>query len=162
MKSLFRHAAVTAAVLMAGASAVAAPVATVTFANPAAFSDVPQTAWEREEVFKELGNHFGRLAAKLPVGQELTVEVLDLDMAGRIYPARYSSKDLRVLKGAADWPHIKMRYTITEGGKVISQGEENLSDMNYLQGHNRYRADETLRYEKRMLDNWFKQRIAAR
>lgn len=162
MKSLFRHAAVAAAVLMAGSSAVAAPVATVTFANPTAFSDVPHSVSEREEVFKELGDHFGRLAAKLPAGQELIVEVLDLDLAGRVYPARYSAKDLRVLKGAADWPHIKMRYTISEGGKVISQGEENLSDMNYLMGHNRYRSDESLRYEKRMLDNWFKERIAAR
>ena len=162
MTSLFRHAAVAAAVLMAGASAVAAPVATVTFANPTAFSDVPHSAWEREEVFKELGNHFGRLAAKLPVGQELTVEVLDLDMAGHLYPARYTAKDLRVLKGAADWPRIKMRYTISEGGKVISQGEESLSDMSYLQGYNRYRGDETLRYEKRMLDNWFKERVAVR
>ncbi len=162
MKPLFRHVAFATAVLMAGASAMAAPIATVTFANPASFSDVPYSSWEREEVFKELGDHFGRLASKLPAGQELTVEVLDLDLAGRIYPARYSAKDMRILKGQADWPHIKMRYTITEGGKVVRQGEESLSDMNYLNRHNRYRGDETLRYEKRMLDDWFKERIAAR
>jgi len=161
MQALFRHATLAAALLAASAGASAAPLATVTFANPNNFSDVPHSSWEREEIFKELGDHFRKLAAKLPAGQELTVEVLDLDLAGHVYPARYSAKDLRVLKGAADWPHIKMRYTITEGGKVVRQGEENLSDMSYLQRHNRYRDDETLRYEKRMLDDWFKQRIAT-
>ncbi|MES2900512.1 MAG: DUF3016 domain-containing protein [Pseudomonadota bacterium] len=161
MKPLFQH-ALGAALLLAGAGAMAAPLATVTFANPTSFSDVPDTTTEREEVFKELGDHFGRLAAKLPAGQELTVEVLDLDLAGRVYPARYSARDLRILKGAADWPQIKMRYTISEGGKVVRQGEERLSDMNYLNRHNRYRGDETLRYEKLMLDDWFRERIVAR
>lgn len=161
MKSLLRPAAL-AALMMAGASALAAPLATVTFANPNGMADVPHASWEREEVFKELGDHFGRLAGRLPAGQELTVEVLDLDLAGHVYPARHSTRDIRVLKGGADWPHIKMRYTISEGGKVLRQGEESLSDMNYLARHNRYRSDETLRYEKRMLDDWFKESIAAR
>ncbi len=162
MKSLFRITSLAALLSMASAGALAAPVATVTFANPTSFSDVGDSSWEREAIFKELGDHFGRLAARLPAGQELTVEVLDLDLAGRVYPARYSARDMRVLKGGADWPHIKMRYTISEGGTVVRQGEESLSDMNYLQRYNRYRSDETLRYEKSMLDDWFRQRIAAR
>ena len=64
--------------------------------------------------------------------------------------------DIRVLKGGADWPVIKLRYSVESQGKVLRSGEARVADMSYLTHTNRYSSNEPLRYEKRMLDEWFK------
>ncbi|MBC7453348.1 MAG: DUF3016 domain-containing protein [Massilia sp.] len=160
MKSMIRQAAL-AAVLALGAGGASA-AATVSYAQPERFSDVPFAPWERERVLAGLTEHFNKLAARLPPGQDLSVEVLDLDLAGEIWPTRLSAQDLRIMNGRADWPRLSMRYSITQGGQVVSSGEENLSDMGYMNRINRYFGGDALRYEKQMLDDWFKTRIAAR
>lgn len=160
MKSLIRQAALAGLCLFSAGGAMAG--ATVTFAQPDNFSDVPFASWERERVLKDLSAHFDKLAATLPPGQELSVEVLDVDLAGRTWHGRWAKPDLRVMNGRADWPHLKLRYTITEDGKVVSSGEDSLSNMSYLHRHNRYYNGDSLRYEKQMLDDWFKERIAVR
>lgn len=160
MNILIKQAALAAMLLMVAGAAAAG--ATVTYKDPDQFSDVPFAPWERERLLKELTAHFDVLAARLPPGQTLAVEVTDLDLAGRIYPNRFNAPfDLRVLNGGADWPHMTLRYTISEGGKVVKTGEEKLSNMSYLQRQNRYRND-NLKYEKQMLDDWFKETIAQR
>lgn len=160
MTSLIQKTVLAGTFLLATGSAFAG--ATVTFAKPEQFSDVPFASWERDRVLQDLSKHFDKLAATLPAGQELNVEVLDLDLAGRTWPGRWSNPDLRVMNGRADWPHLKMRYTVTQNGQVVRSGEETLSDMSYLQRHNRYYGGDALRYEKRMLDDWFKERVAVR
>ena len=105
----------------------------------------------------DLRQHFDKLGAQLPQGQELKVEVLDIDLAGQIEPRSRGTHDIRVLRGGADWPMIQLRYSIESQGKVLKSGEKRVADMNYLQNHiNKYAANEPLRYEKRMLDDWFK------
>lgn len=108
-----------------------------------------------------LTEHFNKLAARLPAGQDLNVEVLDVDLAGQTWPTLMSAQDLRIMNGRADWPRMSMRYTITQGGQVVRSGEENLSDMGYMNRINRYYGGDALRYEKQMLDDWFKTRIAV-
>ena len=49
-----------------------------------------------------------------------------------------------------------VRYTLESNGKVIDSGEDQLSDMNYMGHINRYSEGDTLRYEKAMIDDWFK------
>ncbi|MFB9245767.1 DUF3016 domain-containing protein [Massilia antarctica] len=150
-----------AAVLALPASAATA-AATVTYVEPDRFTDVPFAPWERERVLKELTAHVEKLAASLPPGQELKVEVLDLDLAGQVKPNFRGGQDVRVMNGGADWPHIHLRYSIAEGDKVIKSGEEKLSNMQYLNRMNQYGNNELLRYEKQMLDDWFKQFVAPR
>ena len=160
MNIVIKQAALAAMLLLVAGAAAAG--ATVTYKEPQHFSDVPFAPWEREQLLKELSAHFNVLAARLPAGQTLAVEVTDLDLAGRTYPNRMSAGlDLRILNGGADWPHITLRYTISEGGKVLKTGEEKLYNMSYLQRQNRYRND-TLKYEKQMLDDWFTETIAQR
>jgi len=160
MKPLFRYAAVAGLLMLAAGSAAAG--ATVTFTQPEQFSDVPHAAWERERILNQVSKHFDVLAAKLPAGQSLKVEITDLDLAGRLLPFRSGVPELRVVGKGADWPHMTLRYTITQGDQVLKSGEETLSNMSYMDHirFNRYR-DDTLRFEKEMLDNWFKERIAA-
>jgi hypothetical protein len=160
MNAMIRYAAV-AALLLCTASAASAGV-TVTYAQADKFTDVPFAEWERERLLKDLDGHFAKLAAKLPPGQELKVEVLNLDLAGQVRHNYGGTQDLRVLRGGADWPHMHLRYTLLDNGQVLKQGDAQLSNMSYLQRMNSYDRGDTLRYEKQMLDDWFKTTLAMK
>ncbi|MGZ8288381.1 MAG: DUF3016 domain-containing protein [Telluria sp.] len=148
--------------LLLAAGGVSAGV-TVTYTDPARFSDLPFPGWERDDVLKELTEHFHKLGAGLPSGVNLNVEVIDVDLAGRVHPNFRGARDLRVMRGMADWPMIHLRYTVEQGGKVIASGDERVHDMTYLDRRSApYFDGDALRYEKAMLDKWFKERIVAR
>lgn len=134
---------------------------TVTFTQPEKYADMPFNSRDRENVMADLHRHFDTLGATLPAGQDLKVEILDIDLAGRIEPSRHFSQDLRILRGSADWPIITLRYSLETQGTVLKSGEDRIADMAYLQGYNHYNAGESLRYEKEMLDRWFKKTLAA-
>ncbi len=147
----------SAAFSFAASNAIA--TVTVTFTQPERYADMPFASWDKERVMKDLRGHFDKLGATLPQGQDLKVEVQDIDLAGRIEPNTRLGHDIRVLKGGADWPMIQLRYSVEADGKVLKSGDERVSDMTYLNHGthlNRYSANEPLRYEKRMLDEWFK------
>jgi hypothetical protein len=140
--------------LAAGSSAWAG--VQVTFDKPDDYSDVPFSSRDREQVLAGLANHFTWLGKSLPPGQDLRIEITDVDLAGREDPARRGAFDVRVMTGRADWPRLRLRYTLEQHGKVIAAGNAYLSDMSYLQHINRYSRNDALRYEKRMIDDWFK------
>jgi hypothetical protein len=150
-----RHLALAGLFLLSAGGAAAA--VTVNFVEPEHYGEMPFATWERDDVLKELSAHFDRLAKRLPPGQDLKVEVLDLRLAGRM--RRGGAREIRVLTGRADGPNIELRYAIEAGGKVLASGNSRLSDMLYMDRINRYADSEPLRYEKLMLDEWFKKTI---
>ncbi len=150
-------ASVAAALWLISAGSAAAAV-TVTFLNVDNYAEMPRYDGDKQAILNGLETHFKTLAAGLPAGQDMKVEVLDLGMAGRIDPM-HRMYDIRVLRGQADWPKMKLRYTIEEQGKVIKSGEESISDMTYMEHLNRYWRSDSLRYEKRMIDDWFKKTV---
>lgn len=152
--------ALTGLVLLSAGGASAS--VTTAFSHPENFRDLPFAPTDREQVLKELSDHFALLGKDLPPGQDLRVEVLDLDMAGHIRPNFRGRQDIRILTGGADWPTMVVRYTLESNGKVIASGEDRLSDMDYMHRINRYSDGDTLRYEKRMIDDWFKTKFAPR
>jgi hypothetical protein len=156
MNTAIRHLALAGLFLAVAGSASAA--VTVTFSHPEKFSDLPFSPIEREQVLKDLGEHFASLSKKLPAGQDLKVEVLDVDLAGRIYP-NIRGRDLRIMRGGADWPHMRLRYTLEANGQVLRSGVDDLSDMAYQDRINRYSGGDPLRYEKQMIDDWFTEKI---
>jgi len=160
MNTLIRHAGLAALVMLAAGNASAG--AKVTFVQPENFSDVPFSTSDRERVLNDLSHHFDKLAATLPAGQQLNVEVTDVDLAGETWPTRFRGQDIRVMNGGADWPRMSFRYTITQGDQVIKSGTAAISDMAYQQFTTRYGHDDALRYEKHMIDQWFKEKIASR
>ncbi len=160
MNTAFRHVALAAMCVLAAGSAFAG--ANVTFVQPEKFSDVPFSSSERDRLLNDLHQHFDKLAATLPPGQQLNVEVTDIDLAGQVKPNRFRGRDIRVMNGGADWPHMTLSYSVTQDGKVLKSGQDKLSDMAYQQHLNRYGSDDALRYEKGMIDQWFRERIAAR
>jgi uncharacterized lipoprotein YbaY len=159
MQPAIRQLALALACLLATGAATAGSVS-VTFTDPGHFADVPFTPWEREEVLKELAAHFDKLGKALPADQVLRIEVLDVDLAGRREPLLRAGRDIRVLNGGADWPHLRLRYALESGGKILSSGEVHLADMAYMDRPSRYFNGESLRFEKQMIDDWFKKTIA--
>ncbi|KAB0330931.1 DUF3016 domain-containing protein [Janthinobacterium sp. PLB04] len=127
----------------------------VHFTKPEQFTDLPFNAQDREEVLKQLSAHFEKLGASLPPGQNLKIDVTDVDLAGREEPARNIGQDFRVMNGRVDWPRIRLHYVLEQDGKVISSADSALSDMSYLTRINHYSSGEKLRYEKAMIDDWF-------
>ena len=156
MKPMIIKAAL-AGLLALGAGAASAGV-TVNFVESDKFADLPFTPWERKEVLDDLAKHFADLGKSLPPGQDLAVEVTEIDLAGREYPGR-SGRELRVLKGGADWPMMTLRYSLSANGQVLTSGDAKLSDMNYMGRISRYSDGDRLRYEKRMVEDWFNKTI---
>lgn len=145
------------AVLLAGGGAWAqANTATeVRYDKPEQFADLSFDPRKREEALTELTRHFQKLGKTLPVGQQLKVVVTDIDLAGREDPRIRAANEIRVMTGGADWPRISLSYVLEQDGKMLKSGDAKLSDMSYLSRMNRYTSNESLRYEKPMIDEWF-------
>jgi hypothetical protein len=159
MKNLIRTLA--AGGLLALAAGAATADVSVNYIEPERFSDLPFAPWERESVLKDLTRHFAKLGAQLPPGQNLRIEVKDIDLAGREYPGR--SRDLRIIKSnGADWPRIDLHYTIESNGQVLRSGDAQLRDMAFMDHIGRYGDGDNLRYERRMIDDWFYSTIMPR
>ena len=161
-KSIFSIAATLAVTVAATAVATslftgsALAAVTVNYVKPDSFNDMPWSANDRAEVLKNITAHFTKLGAKLPADQDLKIDVTDIDLAGRIEPnAHYSRNDLRILRGGADWPSMRLHYVLESKGTVLRSGDEKLSDMTYLDHYNHYTSNEPLRYEKKMIESWF-------
>ncbi|KRB87310.1 MULTISPECIES: DUF3016 domain-containing protein [unclassified Duganella] len=145
------------AALLVAVSSSAFAGATVTFVDIGKMTDVPRDYQKRDDMQFLLREHLSLLSEKLPAGQALKVEFLDIDLAGDEFP-RVALRDIRVLRGQADWPRIHLRYLIEQDGKVISSGDSKLSDPGYMMGVNRYDRD-LYGHEKQMLDDWFRKDV---
>lgn len=159
MNSVFQRVVLGGLLVLAAGAASAG--ATVTFTAPDKFADVPFSSVERDRVLGDLSDYIVKLAAKLPPGQDLKVEVLDVDLAGEVKPTSRGREDLRILRGGADWPQIHLRYWLQQNGAVIKSGDERLADMNYLDRAGSIGNESSLRYEKRMLETWFRTKVLA-
>jgi hypothetical protein len=157
MKLMLRQLALAGLFVLSAGSARAA--VTVSYNHPENFSDLPFASWDRTEALDELTRHFNKLGTMLPPGQELKIDVLDVDLAGREYPGRRSGRDIRILRGEADWPRILLHYSLEENGNVIKGGDAQLSDMMYMTRINRYADGGQLRYEKQMINDWWEKNI---
>ena len=142
---------------MAASTDATANAATVSYVNTEKMTDVPRDQSDLESMKFNLQEHFNRLAARLPAGQQLKVEIIDIDLAGDVFP-RVAVQNIRVMKGRADWPRMHLRYTIEQNGAVLRSGDRQLSDPNYLMGTNRY-SSEMYGHEKEMLDDWFRKDV---
>ncbi|MCK0207158.1 DUF3016 domain-containing protein [Starkeya koreensis] len=153
--------------LILGAVLLLAPAAqaagAVTFVAPQNYRD-GNLGWgpvDQRLTLEGLERIFRNAAAKrLPAGYEIDVAVLDVDLAGKIDPVRARTGELRVMRQDT-WPSMTLRYTLRRGGKVIVRGEETLRAMNYLMDPVAIRSTEPLRFEKAMVNDWFRTRFAG-
>lgn len=131
--------------------------------DPTSYSDVRAANQSRkhfrEKTFNRLEKHLEKLASKLPDGQTLKLSVTDLDLAGRVWPGSFmglnTAGDVRIVK-RVDFPSMQFSYTLVDAqNSVIKTGEEKLRDLSFQDRANRHFRSDALRYEKRMLDDWF-------
>ena len=144
-------------------SSAASAAVIVSFPESRHYSDAGDYG-ESDRTVDDLKRHLERLAERyLSPSRTLRIEVLDIDLAGRTryFPHR-GIADIRVLNGRADWPSIKLRYTVESDGRISDAREETVADMAYLVRPAPGGSSESLYYEKRMLDDWFRQRIGER
>ena len=135
----------------------------VTYTSPETYSDVKVGAGpvkaQREMVLRELKKHLEKLGGEtLPPDAALRIEVLDINLAGRDQPFNTDATDQRLLD-EVNWPSVKLRYTLERNGRMVSQAEEVVSDQDYLDHSALGGRSDPLRYEKRMLSTWFRERF---
>lgn len=106
----------------------------------------------KARVFRNFEEHFAALAEKLPEGQILLIDVQDVDLAGDVHQ---NMQRIRVVKDIF-FPRIKFSYQVIDSNKnEISAGDVDLKDMSFMMGANHRYKQDSLGYEKRMLDEWF-------
>jgi hypothetical protein len=137
----------------------AAGAVEVRFVDPQRYADIGWRVLDRERNLERLRTHFQGLAARLPDGQRLAIEVLEVDLAGEEVPGDRLDP-VRVLRGRADWPRMRLRWQLSGPGTAARSADEWLADLTYLDrlapaGS----ASEALPYDLRMVDDWFQARI---
>ena len=151
--------------LIAGAMAVpAAATVSVSFTNPERYTDAGKyydgqsetTQRELERYLKQLGKRY------LAPGQTLTVEVSDIDLAGRYEPRGPDLYEVRILRDGVDFPLVKLSYVLEAEGRILLSGEETIADRDYRFHSSTPSSSTSLSYEKRMLRDWFRVRFTER
>ncbi len=146
--------------LLAAASTVAQADVQVKFIQPEKFSDIKDNNGFRDTaVLKDLEAYLVAQAEKRLPGRDVRINVTDVNLAGEVEPVGRSTQWLRVMRSVT-LPFMEMNYEVLEGGKVVQQGQVKLRDMNYQNGFNMHSSSDPLRYEKRMIDNWFKEQFS--
>lgn len=130
----------------------------VTYGDPDRFTDARDRSSDPARIMKELEQFLKKMGDRyLPAHATLTIEILDLDRAGR---ARMPD-DIRVMNGKADFPCMDLRHTLELDGKAGQPRRERVCDLDYLTSiGNRADNGDPLVYEKRMLEAWFQERFA--
>jgi hypothetical protein len=148
-----------ACIVLAQLPAQAAGTVALQWVQPEQYSDIGRGAFDRERTIKSLTEIFQSLGRELPDGQVLKIEVLDVDLAGELRPA--AGNEVRVMRGRADWPQMRLHYTLSQGGQTLKEGDARLSDMNYLPGLlGRETFEGGMPYERHMVRHWFDETFA--
>ena len=142
------------------AADLAPPRVDVVFVNPDKFSDVrdgdPGSDRGRDEYLKRIKEHIESQVNKyIPEGQHLALHITDVKLAGDFEPWRGPAfSDVRYIKDLYP-PRINLEFRLTDAnGKIIKQGGRKITDEDFMTEINLYFPDDTLRYEKQLLDNW--------
>jgi hypothetical protein len=158
-KSFTAVAVLTAAVMAAGPAQ--AGEVEVRFTDPQQFSDIGFGHVTRDRNLKTLSDHMAGWRSRLPEGQRLDIEVVDVDLAGMERPWG-REPFVRILNGRVDGPRMHLRWSLSQGGTVLLKGEDQLSDLGYAQRLPTPQRNEPLYYDRRMLDEWLRKMLTER
>lgn len=102
---------------------------------------------------KQFEKHFNFEAENnLPEGYTFNAEITDLDLAG---DARFGMNEFRIIKRVYI-PRIKFTYSLTDDkGTVVSEGDVNTKDMNFMDRLRTPRSDDEFYYDFRLISDWF-------
>ena len=139
----------------------------VRWGDPAQFSELRYShnrhEAERGDWVQDLARYIRERAARqLPAGEQLDVEILDIERAGEyeFFFGGIARHDIRVLRDIHP-PRMRVHVRRTDAsGRVLVDAERKVSDLGYLLGATPIGTD-PLRYEKRMIDAWLRREFAA-
>lgn len=145
-----------------GMASAHAGTATIEWTNPDDYRDIrpgnESRKHFRERTFKEFEKFATKLAAKLPEGYELKLNVTNLDLAGNVEFGR--TQQIRIIR-QIHFPKIDFDYQLLDANQQVLAAEQvSLKDMNFLHHIKTRAGTESLGYEKRMLSEWFNKAFA--
>ena len=145
---------------LAAASACAGAQVDVRYIEPEKFTDMKSTWLTQENMLATLTAHLQTLGQKyLPQGQTLEIEVTDIVLAGTIeYPR--NGEPIRVMREVTS-PRITLRWRLSSADRSAPMHKATLIDASYLTRINQYHEGDPLRYEKQMLEDWFKRSVVT-
>jgi hypothetical protein len=131
--------------------------AEINWVNPEKYDDLRAGDQNRkafkEHTLKAFEKYFIQLADKLPNKQKLIINVHNIDLAGEIYFEE--TRQIRIIKESY-LPKMTLSYKLlADNGNILTSGENKLKDMQFLQKRSLHYRNESLSYEKKMLDKWF-------
>ncbi|WP_020564055.1 DUF3016 domain-containing protein [Methylosarcina fibrata] len=120
----------------------------------------------QESLLKQLEKHLRQLGEQyLPKSDTLVIAIQDVDMAGAMEPWRSPNLiNTRIIRDIYP-PRFTLHYLWRDqAGRSKADREETLTDLNYLMRLDaaRYLNNDPLRYEKALLDRWFRETFAAK
>ena len=154
MKPLFL-ASVCAGLFLGSGGALAGPVQVV-FVQPDTFTDAGDGDREANTSLQAIADYLQWLGRRyLPPEQSLDIEVLNVDLAGKLRPT-FRWGIVRVIGKPLDWPQITLRYRLHADGQTLVSGDASISDMAYSMHLGGYTSLDALASEKHMLKSWFR------
>ncbi|GEM_PF-659496 len=150
-----------------GAMPVVAGTVSVSFANPETYANADRAGGYSTPVkadsLAEIARHLQRLGEKyLGPNQALSIEVLSIIRSGRFVPSHFALFNVRVYSDILP-PSITLRYTLSSAGTIVAEGQDVLTDSNYMTHvGTRSMGSDPLRFEKALLDGWFRARFAEK
>ena len=133
----------------------------VQWTDPAQFTDLKYSGnrWEaaRGNWVFQLAEHLRDSASKrLPEGDRLDVTITDIGRAGRYEPWHgMRMQDVRIMRDVYP-PSMKLEFRQYDAnGQLVAEGTRELRDLGYLMSAGALPGtSDTLRFEKRMVDDW--------
>lgn len=157
MKNLFRCLALSMALL----GFPAAATVEVGFLPADQYADIGDGV-DARRAMKEIQEHLVKLGERyLRPGFRLTIDVLEVDLAGNLQLLDGADGWERVLNGKVDAPLLRLRHTLRLGEQVRSQGEDALTDLMYLDHSDGHNSNAPLYHEKVLLECWFRMRFGT-
>jgi hypothetical protein len=156
-----------ATLALLGAPAMAADAAptnvTVTYDHPEKFTETQKLRSMAPQVLdddylKTLKSYTENRASKmLPPGEHLDIVVTDIDRAGNFEPWRPGPmREVRIVKDIYP-PRIDLHFQLLDAsGKVLSEGARKLRDPDFMYDGIATSGNDSLRYEKGLIDRWLR------
>jgi hypothetical protein len=163
MTRAFMALSVAAALLINAVPGLAGTV-NVSFIHPENFTDASLQGGygttAEQGTLDDIGRFFESLGPMyLKSGQVLKLDVLNVDLAGRIEWWRRNLYDARILRDVYP-PRFTLNYRLVEARRVLVESQETVVGPNYLANPGIYFSpNDPLRFEKAMLEDWFRRRF---
>ncbi|MFN3310924.1 MAG: DUF3016 domain-containing protein [Thermomonas sp.] len=139
----------------------------VAWSNPADFSEITASgnrqAAAQGDWLLQLAQYMRKQAARqLPPGYRLELTIEDIKRAGQYEPWRgVGAQDVRIIRDIYP-PRMTVRFRELDAtGKVVAEGQRQLTDPAFLVNSGMINDTDPLRYEKRMIDSWLRREFTA-